>query len=73
MYIYELTISIEQLFIEFQSYVNFYFILYLVFSGYSNEGLCCRAMTADCLACASGMTVSEYCSHNSDTVGCEGE
>ena len=67
MYIYELTIY------RISELRKFLFILYLVFSGYSNEGLCCRAMTADCLACASGMTVSEYCSHNSDTVGCEGE
>ena len=32
--------------------------------------ICCRAMTATCLACSSQMTVVEYCVNNPDTTGC---
>ena len=32
--------------------------------------MCCLAMTASCLACASGVSVSEYCQEHPDTVGC---
>merc|ERR1740121_3193869 len=31
---------------------------------------CCRALTADCLACSAKQTVEEYCAENPDTVGC---
>ena len=34
---------------------------------------CCRALTADCLACTEGVTVEEYCLRSPDTVGCSGE
>ena len=29
-------------------------------------------MTAECLACTAGMSISEYCGSHLDTVGCEG-
>lgn len=32
---------------------------------------CCMAMTADCLACAEGVEIAEYCEENPDTAGCE--
>jgi len=32
---------------------------------------CCYAMTADCLACAAGISVEEYCKLNSKSFGCE--
>ena len=32
--------------------------------------MCCRAMTADCLACSLGMTKERYCRLRPDTVGC---
>lgn len=32
---------------------------------------CCMAMTADCLACAEGVEVAEYCADNPETAGCE--
>lgn len=31
---------------------------------------CCRAMTAECLACTEGISVEEYCELNPETVGC---
>ena len=34
---------------------------------------CCRALTAGCLSCAAGMTISEYCASNADVIGCEGK
>ena len=33
---------------------------------------CCRARTAECLACTLGQTVQQYCQSNPQTVGCEG-
>ena len=38
----------------------------------TSERACCRAATADCLACAASLGVDEYCYLNPDTVGCEG-
>jgi len=32
--------------------------------------MCCRAMTAECLACSSQTTVADYCVSNPDTTGC---
>ena len=32
---------------------------------------CCKANTAKCLACASGMSIEEYCINNPSKVGCE--
>lgn len=34
---------------------------------------CCLAMIADCLACAEGVTVDQYCFDNPETIGCESE
>lgn len=31
---------------------------------------CCRAMTADCLACAEGMDEAEYCAKHPQMIGC---
>jgi hypothetical protein len=31
---------------------------------------CCKAMTAECLSCESGVSVDEYCHKNPGTVGC---
>ena len=36
-----------------------------------DDGPCCYAMTAKCLACNAGKTVSEYCEANPATEGCE--
>ena len=33
---------------------------------------CCKALTADCLACTIGVSVDEYCVRNPDTAGCSG-
>lgn len=33
--------------------------------------ICCKAMTATCLACAAGLTPHEYCNLHSDTDGCK--
>ena len=33
--------------------------------------LCCRAMTAECMACVEGVTQAEYCGRHPDTVGCK--
>ena len=33
--------------------------------------ICCKGRTAECLACAAGQTVKEYCASNSNAVGCE--
>ena len=32
--------------------------------------ICCKAMTADCLACSFGLTVEEYCRRRPETQGC---
>ena len=31
---------------------------------------CCKALTAECLACVAGETVEEYCKANPETIGC---
>jgi len=33
--------------------------------------ICCRARTAECLACSAGTSVSEYCSNHQNVVGCD--
>ena len=35
--------------------------------------VCCKALTAQCLACAARQTVDEYCRASPDTVGCPGK
>ena len=35
--------------------------------------ICCRARTAECLACSAGTSVSEYCSNHQNVVGCDGK
>ena len=37
------------------------------------DKVCCRALTADCLACAEGVSVAEYCLRRPNTVGCPGK
>jgi len=32
---------------------------------------CCRALTAECMACSQGISVQEYCISNPDTIGCD--
>jgi len=32
---------------------------------------CCRALTAECMACSQGISVQEYCISNPDTTGCD--
>ena len=34
--------------------------------------VCCKAMTAQCLACFAGQSVEEYCQANPSTSGCPG-
>jgi len=34
------------------------------------ERVCCKAMTANCMACAAGLTEKEYCEINADALGC---
>ena len=34
---------------------------------------CCRAFSADCLSCAEGITIDEYCAKEPDTIGCPGD
>jgi len=33
--------------------------------------VCCKAMTAQCLSCAAGVSVDEYCKENPHTAGCK--
>ena len=33
--------------------------------------MCCKALTASCLACAAGVTPAEYCETNPRTSGCK--
>ena len=41
-------------------------------NGLNTERACCYALTAECLSCAAGMNLDDYCKHNPDIVGCEG-
>ena len=34
------------------------------------QNVCCLALTATCLACSTGLSVSEYCQFHPDTMGC---
>jgi hypothetical protein len=34
---------------------------------------CCKAMTADCMSCAAGVTVAEFCAKQPKTNGCEAD
>ena len=36
----------------------------------TNAPMCCMALTADCMACAKGMSVEEYCKRAPTTMGC---
>ena len=38
----------------------------------NNPRACCRARTAECLACTLGQNVQQYCQSKPQTVGCEG-
>ena len=51
-----------------------YTISYLLFKivdyvDYADRA-CCRALTADCLACTEGVTIEEFCIDNPDVEGC---
>jgi len=35
------------------------------------QQMCCRAMTAECLACGKGMSVADYCDARPATIGCK--
>ena len=37
------------------------------------DGICCKAMTAPCLACAEGVTPYEYCLKYPETIGCKSD
>ena len=37
------------------------------------DGICCKAMTAPCLACAAGVTPYEYCLKYPETIGCKSD
>ena len=36
------------------------------------ERACCYALTAECLSCAAGMELEEYCEQNPEKSGCKG-
>jgi len=36
-----------------------------------DDKICCRAMTAECLACTAGISISDYCESHPATLGCE--
>ena len=38
----------------------------------NTERACCYALTAECLSCAAGMEIEEYCKQNPNTRGCGG-
>ena len=38
---------------------------------WTDDGPCCYAMNAKCLACSAGKTIEAYCAENEDTTGCE--
>merc|ERR1712020_400568 len=42
-----------------------------VMMAYSDDGPCCYAMNAKCLACSAGKTIEAYCAENQDATGCE--
>merc|ERR1711920_656419 len=39
--------------------------------GQDGAQVCCKALTADCLACAAGMNVEQYCQQHQGTAGCQ--
>ena len=38
-----------------------------------SDAACCYAITADCLACSAGLSITEYCNKFPDTTGCQGK
>ena len=38
---------------------------------WTDDGPCCYAMNAKCLACSAGKTIEAYCAENQDATGCE--
>ena len=36
-----------------------------------NPQICCKGMTASCLACSSGQSIADYCTHAPTTHGCD--
>ena len=63
-------------------YTNAYYPLHIILKSYYNDynyksvfilgGNCCRAMTAQCLACTLGQSIQQYCESNPYTLGCQG-
>ena len=39
--------------------------------GSTKPKVCCKALIADCMSCAEGLTVAEYCAKNPKTAGCK--
>ena len=48
------------------SYLLFKIVDYVDYA----DRACCRALTADCLACTEGVTIEEFCIDNPDVEGC---
>ena len=48
-------------------------IIYVYIQKSDQDRACCRALSADCLSCAEGITIDEYCANSPDTVGCPGD
>ena len=48
------------------SYLLFHIVDYVDYA----DRACCRALTADCLACTEGVTIEEFCIDNPDVEGC---
>ena len=44
---------------------------YISYSQFLENGRCCYAMTARCLACNQGESVADYCKANPNTEGCQ--
>ena len=41
-------------------------------SALNTERACCYALTAECLSCAAGMELDQYCEQNPEISGCKG-
>ena len=53
--------------------IGIYEIIYVYIQKSDQDRACCRALSADCLSCAEGITIDEYCANAPDTVGCPGD
>ena len=51
---------------------NYIFVqLIIVNESNTKRTACCYAFTAECLSCAAGITIEEYCKKNLGVIGCE--